>query len=208
MDLIFLYTLTFNHRLYKNNDRFGNFFEKSRKRLWWVSKSHFRVIVRLGVSKLETRVSQSRKVSNLPFFTPNSGVRVREREKIRRMRGRLERGLFLRSRPMPKPLAVFFWMLTSLCPAFLQSERLETITRRCFPRDFFTVNPNREPVQRLPGKRKWTLNRIWVVCYFSFKLIEWLASWPWEARASAVPPISRCWSRELAFARRKKRGRL
>ena len=108
MDLIFLYTLTFNHRLCKNNDRFGNFFEKSRKRLWWVSKSHFRVIVRLGVSKLETRVSQSRKVSNLPFYTPNSGVRVREREKIRRMRGRLERGLFLRSRPMPKPLAVFF----------------------------------------------------------------------------------------------------
>ena len=46
-------------------------------------------------------------VSNLPFYTPNSGVRVREREKIRRMRGRLERGLFLRSRPMPKPLAVF-----------------------------------------------------------------------------------------------------
>ena len=99
-------------------------------------------------------------ISNLPFYTPNSGVRVREREKIRRMRGRLERGLFLCFRPMPKPLAVFFWMLTSLCPAFLQSERLEKIARRCFPRDFFTVNPNREPVQRLPGKRKWTLNRI------------------------------------------------
>ena len=101
----------------------------------------------------------------------------------------------------------FFCMLTSLCPAFPQSERLEKIARRFFPLDFFTLTPNREPVHRLPGKRKWTLNRIWVVCYFSFKLIEWLAGWPWEARAS-VPPISRCWSRELAFARRKKRGRL
>ena len=99
-------------------------------------------------------------VSNLPFYTPNSGVRVREREKIRRMTGRLERGLFLRSRPMPKPLAVFFCMLTSLCPAFPQSGRLEKIARRFFPRDFFTLTPNREPVHRLPGKRKWTLNKI------------------------------------------------
>ena len=190
----------------RGSETFG-LISKSRKRLWWVSKSPFRVILRLRVSKLDTRVSQSRKVSNLPIYTPNSGVRVREREKIRRMRGRLERGLFLCFRPMPKPLAVFFWMLTSLCPAFLQSERLEKIARRCFPRDFFTVNPNREPVQRLPGKRKWTLNRIWVVCYFSLHLIEWLGSWPWDAWAS-VPSISRCWSREPAFARRKKQGRL
>ena len=55
-------------------------------------------------------------VSNLPFYTPNSGVRVREREKIRRMRGRLERGLFLRSRPMPKPLAVFSACLRLFAP--------------------------------------------------------------------------------------------
>ena len=193
MDLIFLYTLTFNHRLCKNNDRFGNFFEKSRKRLWWVSKSHFRVIVRLGVSKLETRVSQSRKVSNLPFYKKD------------------ERKTGERTVPSLSPHAqtprCFFCTLTSLCPAFPQSEGLEKIARRFFPRDFFTLTPNRESVHRLPGKRKWTLNRIWVVCYFSFKLIEWLAGWPWEARAS-VPPISRCWSRELVFARRKKRGRL
>ena len=55
-------------------------------------------------------------VSNLPFYTPNSGVRVRERKKIRRMRGRLERGLFLRSRPMPKPLAVFSACLRLFAP--------------------------------------------------------------------------------------------
>ena len=55
-------------------------------------------------------------VSNLPFYTPNSSVRVREREKIRRTRGRLERGLFLRSRPMPKPLAVFSACLRLFAP--------------------------------------------------------------------------------------------
>ena len=55
-------------------------------------------------------------VSNLPFYTPNSSVRVREREKIRGMRGRLERGLFLRSRPMPKPLAVFSACLRLFAP--------------------------------------------------------------------------------------------
>ena len=99
----------------RGSETFG-LISKSRKRLWWVSKSPFRVILRLGVSKLDTRVSQSRKVSNLPIYTPNSGVRVREWEKIRRMRGRLERGLFLCFRPKPKPPPVFFWMLTSLCP--------------------------------------------------------------------------------------------
>ena len=41
---------------------------KSRKRLWWVSKSHFRVILRLGVSKLETRVSQSRIYHSIPLI--------------------------------------------------------------------------------------------------------------------------------------------
>ena len=99
----------------RGSETFG-LISKSRKRLWWVSKSPFRVILRLRVSKLDTRVSQSRKVSNLPIYTPNSGVRVREREKIRRMRGRLERGLLLRSRPMPKPLAVFSACLRLFAP--------------------------------------------------------------------------------------------
>lgn len=55
-------------------------------------------------------------VSNLPFDSPDSSVLVREREKIGRMKGRLERGLFLRSRPMPKPLAAFSVCLHLFAP--------------------------------------------------------------------------------------------
>ena len=176
---------------------------KSRKRLWWVSKSHFRVILRLGVSKLETRVSQSRIYHSIPLIV------VCELESGKNKTD--ERKTGERTVPSLSPHAqtprCFFCMLTSLCPAFPQSERLEKIARRFFPLGFFTLTPNREPVHRLPGKRKWTLNRIWVVYYFSLKLIEWLGSWPWDAWAS-VPSISRCWSREPAFARRKKQGRL
>ena len=102
----------------------------------------------------------SKKFSNLPFYTPNSGVRVREREKIRRMRGRLERGLFLRSRPMPKPLAVFSACLHLFAPRSHNLNALKKSQGDFFPRDFFTLTPNRESVHRLPGKRKWTLNRI------------------------------------------------
>ena len=190
----------------RGSESFG-LISKSWKRLWWVSKSHVRVILRLLKSRSWKPRSRSLAKSWIYHSIPLIVVcELESGKKLRRMRGRLERGLFLRCRPMPKPLAVFSACLHLSAP---RSHNLDALkkSRDFFPRDFFTLTPNREPVHRLPGKRKWTLNRIWVVRYFSFKLIEWLAGWPWEAKAS-VPPISRCWSRELAFARRKKRGRL
>ena len=82
-------------------------------------------------------------ISNLPFYTPNSGVRVREREKIRRMRGRLERGLFLRSRPMPKPLAVFSACLRLFAPRSHNQNALKK-SRGDFFLSIFSLLPQTE----------------------------------------------------------------
>ena len=108
----------------------------------------------LEVSKLETQVSQSRKVLNLPFYTPNSGVRVREREKTKKD----ERKTGERTVPSLSPHAqtprCFFCMLRSLFPAFPQSGRLEKIVRRFFSSRFFHSYPKQRACSQATWKTK------------------------------------------------------
>ena len=89
-------------------------------------------------------------VSNLPFYTPNSGVRVREREKTKKD----ERKTGERAVPSLSPHAqtprCFFSMLTSLCPAFPQSGRLEKIARFFSSRFFHSY-----PKQRACSQATW-----------------------------------------------------
>ena len=139
----------------RESESFG-LISKSWKRLWWVSKSHFWVILRLLKSRSWKPRSRSLAKSWIYHSIPLIVVYelVREREKTKKD----ERKTGERAVPSLSPHAqtprCFFCMLTSLCPAFPQSGRLEKIVRRFFSSRFFHSYPKQRACSQATWKTK------------------------------------------------------